>query len=951
MAVFSPDQIFEDSLQDISIMPEKPYVLHFISNTHWDREWLTNFQETRIMLVSMMDRLLDIFDRYPDYRAFLLDSQAVPVEDYLEIRPENRDRLEKHVRDGRLCIGPWYTDPEGFSVNGESLVRNLLMGHRVAEAYGGVMKAGHTPFGYGQNSQMPQIYKGFGIENMLFYHGVSHEEVANEFIYEGADGTRILGSQMSSFARYNAYHHLYGDLIDDRTYAWERGGLPFRLCRGEPAMRQHIRLAVEKGWDENLLRDQLVMLREREIAVSATRHLAFMLGHDSSEPDEKEREIIEFARQLFPDDEVKHSTLPELMAAIMEEADYNSLSVLKGERRTPKPMPLIMHLYSDVLSSRPRMKQRNTHAEYLLQRRAEPFAVLAALCGAEYPRRLFDNAWKTLLKCHAHDSIAGSGVDDIERDMMYRLRQVIHTGDAVTRESIAALQQRIDSSAAQESDLLLTVYNALPQKRSEIATALIEVPAGFCERGEFSLEALDNGEAAGVQVRTRRPSHAVVNHAGDAPAGMRAEKYEVHFEAKDIPALGYRTWRILRNGAFRRGNGMLIAPDTMENECLRVHINSDGTLRITHKATGEVFDDLHYFLDNAEAGHAWMHHDPAVDAVIDSRGFPVRITREEDGPLLCRFRVAIAMEIPARLEENGGEAWQRLDGLSNASSRSEEAVPFHIVSEITLRKGARYVEISTSFDNTATCHRLRAVFPSRRKGTVCHAESAFDVVERETVFGPDSPWHGTPHVTFPQQRFVDLADECAGLAIINDGSREYEIGQDEERAIYLTLLRAFQVSLCPVSKRWEELPEMELAQSPGKHRFRYRIFPHAGDYAAGGVLPEADRQMTPLETAQAGRNSKGNLPPCLGFLQVAPEKLCMSALKAAEEGAGVILRLFNPTQATLEGRITVMAPITAAAEVTLEEHPEKTLQPEGNRLHIRVPPKKIVTLCLEIEER
>jgi len=80
---------------------EKGFEMHVISNTHWDREWLYNFQETRMMLVEFVDKLLDILDNNPNYRSYVMDSQVVPIEDYLEVRPENRGRIERHVRDGR----------------------------------------------------------------------------------------------------------------------------------------------------------------------------------------------------------------------------------------------------------------------------------------------------------------------------------------------------------------------------------------------------------------------------------------------------------------------------------------------------------------------------------------------------------------------------------------------------------------------------------------------------------------------------------------------------------------------------------------------------------------------------------------------------------------------------------------------------------------------------------
>ncbi|HOM48535.1 MAG TPA: hypothetical protein PK491_08480, partial [Candidatus Hydrogenedentes bacterium] len=71
----------------------KKYVIHVISNTHWDREWLNNFQETRMMLVEFFDLLLEVMEGDDSYTSYVLDSQTVPLEDYLEFRPENRERL------------------------------------------------------------------------------------------------------------------------------------------------------------------------------------------------------------------------------------------------------------------------------------------------------------------------------------------------------------------------------------------------------------------------------------------------------------------------------------------------------------------------------------------------------------------------------------------------------------------------------------------------------------------------------------------------------------------------------------------------------------------------------------------------------------------------------------------------------------------------------------------
>lgn len=49
----------------------KSYEIHVISNTHWDREWLSNFQATRMMLVDFLDNLLEILEQEPAVRRFM----------------------------------------------------------------------------------------------------------------------------------------------------------------------------------------------------------------------------------------------------------------------------------------------------------------------------------------------------------------------------------------------------------------------------------------------------------------------------------------------------------------------------------------------------------------------------------------------------------------------------------------------------------------------------------------------------------------------------------------------------------------------------------------------------------------------------------------------------------------------------------------------------------------
>jgi len=91
-----------------------------VSHTHWDREWYLPFEAFRARLVRMMDALLDLLDSDPEYKHFAVDGQTVPLDDYLEIRPDRRGDIERLVRDGRLLIGPNYMLPDEFLIGGEA---------------------------------------------------------------------------------------------------------------------------------------------------------------------------------------------------------------------------------------------------------------------------------------------------------------------------------------------------------------------------------------------------------------------------------------------------------------------------------------------------------------------------------------------------------------------------------------------------------------------------------------------------------------------------------------------------------------------------------------------------------------------------------------------------------------------------------------------------------------
>lgn len=129
---------FKKIILSTKIMNERLYKNfgYVVSETHWDREWYLTFQEFRKWLVKLIDRLINETDSHPNFRGFMLDGQTLVLEDYLEIRPYNEERLRKLILKDKIQIGPWYVLADEFLESGEGIIRNLLLGHKIGKKFG-----------------------------------------------------------------------------------------------------------------------------------------------------------------------------------------------------------------------------------------------------------------------------------------------------------------------------------------------------------------------------------------------------------------------------------------------------------------------------------------------------------------------------------------------------------------------------------------------------------------------------------------------------------------------------------------------------------------------------------------------------------------------------------------------------------------------------------------------
>ena len=190
----------------------KKTIGYVLSHTHWDREWYLSFQLFRMRLVDMLDTLIPYLEQHPEFPHFHLDGQTVCLEDYLEVRPEQAERLQRLIEAGRIAVGPWYVLPDLQCIGQESILRNLSRGLALAQRFGGGTPVGYLPDIFSHPAQMPQIFAGYGFRAAVIWRGSSDDpEPPYEVLWRAPDGTQLLTLRLPDDRGYTDW---YLPLID-----------------------------------------------------------------------------------------------------------------------------------------------------------------------------------------------------------------------------------------------------------------------------------------------------------------------------------------------------------------------------------------------------------------------------------------------------------------------------------------------------------------------------------------------------------------------------------------------------------------------------------------------------------------------------------------------------------------------------------------------------------------
>lgn len=932
---------------------------YIVSHVHWDREWRYPIWETRLMLVEFMDTLIDLLETNI-YDSFLLDGQVSPVIDYLEVKPENKDRISKLVSQGRLLVGPWLTLPDEYPVDGEAMVRNLLWGQRKSRELGRVMKLGYTSFGWGQISQLPQIYNGFGIYTGAVGKRVNKKRAPNsEFIWRSPDGSEMLTTRFGDYGRHNFYFKIHlssliGKTTEGPEWKYDRAdsGILFHRADKIRMQQDHFRIDEPKKWCKEYITDKVLDNLWKSTDESLMPNDRPMMdGIDYGKPSRFRAEMIKRMNEMDESSERQwiHCSFEKFAEIMNEKIDHSKLKIVEGELRDGPAL----HITGNALATRLYIKQKNKHAQNLLIRLAEPMTAILKILKIHYPEKLIDKAWEFLLNSHPHDSINAVTQDKTSEDVENRLTQTIDLSNTISEYCMKEIVKRINLSEFDKNDEIIVIFNPLPYTRNEVVQVWITEP--LAETHHYLIPENDgymiynaNGDTVDAQWHSFSEKTYAVSDFNRWHFPYKCKCHRIFFNTGQIPACGYKVFKAgpIKNknsittqwtDSMSRTDTLLKTPHVIENKYLHVEMNSNGTFNLTDKETGYVYRNQNYYEDRGEIGNYWFNKRPDFNKVYTSLGCHANIWSEDSGPMYTCLVSEINMPLPA-------------NAIPEQSRRGDEIKDLVIRTKLILRRSARYVEIQVDFENCHEYHYLRSMFPTNIRDAVVADVCGHFTVEHRSI-RPQGPTNNTIWFdmgTLPQHNFIDISDNKVGIAFLNDSLTEYEVLDNSERTVALSLLRSVKNWIAS-GQVGSDLPDQKGGHCKRWHKIRYALYPHKGNWKQAKVPLMAELFNVPIIPVQT-RSHNGMLNKTFNsFLEIKNTDVRFSCLKKTHDRDSLILRVYNPDDKSIATEIVLGCKIKNVWIANLdEERIEKSTLNSTNSFKVKIPSQKILTLEIEI---
>lgn len=815
--------------------------VHIVPHMHWDREWYFSTEESRILLVNNMEEIMTMLETNPDYPYYVLDGQTAILEDYFAVKPENKERVKKLVQQGKLIIGPWYTQTDEMVVGGESIVRNLMYGIKDSEELGDFMKIGYLPDSFGQTSQLPQILNGFDIKYSIFWRGTSerHGTDRTEFYWESDDGSKVLVQLFPLGYAIGKY-----------------------LPEDEEALQKRI--------------DKYFSVLDRG---ATTEHIILPHGHDQMPIQKNIFEVIEKLEKLYPDREFFLSKYEN----VFEELEKNeNLPTLKGEFLDGK----YMRVHRSIYSTRMDIKAANTRIENKITNILEPLASMAHSLGFEYHHGLIELIWKEIMKNHAHDSIGCCCSDKVHQEIMNRF----FIAEEKVDQLIQFYQRKIvDSIETNRTDDRLTAFNFLAYEREEVMTTTI---ISKCK--QLKLVDAQNNEVPFEVLHQEIIDPGLIDrqivHYGNYDPFI---KYEIQFKDK-VPAMGYKTYFIVE--AEQEMIHTIQSKNEVETDFYRVSVNQNGTLSIFDKQTGKNFNRVLLLENGGDDGDEYDYSPLLEETLLYSDDVRANVDIKQN-QYAATIQIQYALAVPEDLQKRKEQIIDSSVDVRLTINIQNHKPIIEVTAELDNHAKDHRLRVCIPTDIASSFSISDNQFGSIKRDVY---DSAMDVWEQEdwderpdsiypmlNFVGLSDEHHGVAVLTNSTREFEIVGEQYDTIAITLFRSVGF-LGKEE-------MVRR------PGRPSGIKLPTPD-SQMLGKITIDFAIVIHEESTLQANVARMAKEYVTPIgfynkipHNAMKLNPSEAKTPTTFSFLQELEANVVLSTLKKAEKEDGYILRYYNAT--------------------------------------------------------
>ncbi|MDH6026976.1 mannosylglycerate hydrolase [Vibrio splendidus] len=847
--------------------------VHITPHMHWDREWYFTTEESRILLVNNMEEIMNRLESDPEYKYYVLDGQTAVLEDYFAIKPENTERVKALVEAGKLIIGPWYSQTDTMQVSGESIVRNMMYGIRDCMKFGDAMKIGYLPDSFSMSSQLPMIYNGFDIVRAMFWRGCSERHGTNKTEFLWQSND---GSEVT--AQVLPLGYAIGKYLPQ-----DEEGLRARLDKYFPVLEKP----------------------------SVTKDILLPNGHDQMPIQKDIFEVMDKLREIYPDREFSMSRFEEVFEKV--EAARDQLDTIKGEFNDGK----YMRVHRTISSTRMDIKLIHAEIENKIVNILEPLASIAWTLGFEYHHGLIEKMWKESMKNHAHDSIGCCCSDKVHAEILNRY---ILADDMATNLIHFYKRKIVDHMPDREGCDKLAMFNLSPYEREEVVNTTITIRAqefSIFDENENSVEYFIQDKR---QIDPGKVDRQIV-HYGNYDPFM---EFDIQIK-RSVPAMGFTTLHIQGNekGAVKVAEQK---DYLLENEYYRINVNDNGTLTIFDKETEQVFDQVLRLEDGSDDGDEYDYSPSRQEWLLYSDEFPVETSIDHQG-FQSVANIAFRMNVPANLAEREERTGQ--NGFVEAQC------------QVVLKQGSRRIEVRMELDNQADDHRVRVLVPTPFVSETVVADNQFGCITRPTndpamAVWEEEKWKEAPVPVYQLMNFAALENGKAGMAIMSNGLREFEViasqGDENRDTFALTLFRGIgvlgkeELLLRPGRPSGIKIPTPD-SQVRGKLVCEFTLCGFSGNHIDANIMAQARDNVTQIEcynkipyNAMKLNVGEQNLPMSFSLLSKQQSGAVLSVLKKAEDEDALVMRVYNPAETgSVSDSISFTQAVSSWKETSMDE--------------------------------